>query len=96
LPEKKWQFSDSDMEDRKRWNQFMKVYEDTLMHTSTQAAPWYIIPADHRWFVHLAVASITAETLSSLHSKYPTLDSQERENMAAAQRQLGKEVCRRQ
>jgi PPK2 family polyphosphate:nucleotide phosphotransferase len=94
LPEKKWQFSDSDMEDRKRWSQFMKVYEDTLTHTSTRAAPWYIIPADHRWFVHLAVASVTMSVLSSLHSKYPTLDSQQRESMAAAQRQLEKEVRR--
>ncbi len=95
LPEKKWQFSDSDMEDRKRWQQFMKVYEDTLTHTSTEAAPWHIIPADHRWFVHLAVASITVSVLSSLHSKYPTLDAQQRESMAAAQRQLEKEVHRR-
>jgi PPK2 family polyphosphate:nucleotide phosphotransferase len=94
LPEKKWQFSDSDMEDRKRWQQFMKVYEDTLTHTSTKAAPWHIIPADHRWFVHLAVSSITASVLSSLHSKYPALDSQQRESMAAAQRQLEKEVNR--
>ena len=94
LPEKKWQFSDSDMEDRKRWHQFMKVYEDTLTHTSTKSAPWYVIPADHRWFVHLAVASITVSVLSSLHSKYPTLDSQQRESMAAAQRQLEKEVHR--
>jgi PPK2 family polyphosphate:nucleotide phosphotransferase len=94
LPEKKWQFSDSDMEDRKRWSQFMRVYEDTLTHTSTKAAPWYIVPADHRWFVHLTVASITASTLRSLHSKYPTLDAQQRESMAAAQRQLEKEVRR--
>jgi PPK2 family polyphosphate:nucleotide phosphotransferase len=94
LPEKKWQFSDSDMEDRRRWQQFMKVYEDTLSHTSTKAAPWYIIPADHRWFVHLTVASITASVLSSLHSRYPTLDSQQRESMATARRQLEKEVHR--
>jgi PPK2 family polyphosphate:nucleotide phosphotransferase len=94
LPEKKWQFADSDMEDRKRWQQFMKVYEDTLTHTSTKAAPWHIIPANHRWFVHLAVASITVSVLSSLHSKYPTLDPQQRESMAAAQRQLEKEVHR--
>jgi PPK2 family polyphosphate:nucleotide phosphotransferase len=95
LPEKKWQFSDSDMEDRKRWPQFMKVYEETLTHTSTGAAPWHIIPADHRWFVRLAVASITASSLKSLHSKYPTLDSQKQESMAAAQRQLEKELHRR-
>lgn len=94
LPDKKWQFSDSDIEDRKRWAQFMKVYEDTISHTSTEAAPWYIIPADHRWFVHLMVASITASALRSLHSKYPTLDAQQRESMAAAQRQLEKEVRR--
>jgi polyphosphate kinase 2 (PPK2 family) len=92
LPEKKWQFSDSDMEDRKRWSQHMKVYEDVLTYTSTEAAPWYIIPADHRWFVHLAVASITASALRALHSRYPTLDPQQRESMAKAQRQLEKEV----
>src|SRR4028119_2213427 len=92
LPAKKWQFSDSDMEDRKRWSQFMKVYEDTLTHTSTKAAPWYIIPSDHRWFVHLTVASITRSVLRSLHSKYPTLDLQQQESMAVAQRQLEKEV----
>jgi PPK2 family polyphosphate:nucleotide phosphotransferase len=95
LPEKKWQFSDSDIEDRKRWQQFMKVYEDTLSHTSTKSAPWHIIPANHRWFVHLAVASITVSVLRSLHSKYPTLNAQQRESMAAAQRQLEKEVRRR-
>jgi PPK2 family polyphosphate:nucleotide phosphotransferase len=96
LPEKKWQFSDSDIEDRNRWPQFMKVYEDVLTHTSTDVAPWYIIPADHRWFVHLAVASITASTLRSLHSRYPALDSQQRKSMATAQRQLEKEVERPQ
>lgn len=80
------------MEERKRWPQFMKVYEDVLSHNSTEAAPWHIIPADHRWFVHLAVASITASTLRSLHSRYSALDTQQRESMATAQRQLEKEV----
>jgi PPK2 family polyphosphate:nucleotide phosphotransferase len=94
LSEKKWQFSDSDMEDRKRWPQFMKVYEDTITHTSTEAAPWHIIPADHRWFVRLAVSSITVSVLRSLNSRYPTFDPQQRESMAAAQRQLEKEVHR--
>lgn len=96
LPEKKWQFSDSDMEDRKRWAQFMKVYEETLTHTSTKTAPWYVIPADHRWFVHLAIASVTVSALRALHSRYPSVDAKQRESMAAAQHQLQKEVHPRQ
>lgn len=90
-PEKKWKFSMKDVENRGRWGEHMRLYEEVFRRTSTRWAPWYIIPADHRWFTRAAVASIVAAELKSLHSRYPVPDARQRKEMAKAQRVLERE-----
>jgi PPK2 family polyphosphate:nucleotide phosphotransferase len=89
--EKKWKFSIEDLEDRKHWNKYMRVYEEAFERTSTKTAPWYIIPDNHRWFARAAVASIILEKLKSLHSKYPKATTKQKTEMAKAQNSLEKE-----
>lgn len=70
-PEKNWKFSSSDAKERYHWDAYMKSYEDLFNHTSTKWAPWYIIPADHKWYTRAAVAHILASKLKSLDMAYP-------------------------
>ncbi|HEU5203073.1 MAG TPA: polyphosphate kinase 2 family protein [Candidatus Limnocylindrales bacterium] len=70
-PTKHWKFSLGDLEERKRWDDYIAAYEDALSKTSTDAAPWYVIPANHKWFRDLAVASILEATLDELDPRYP-------------------------
>ncbi|MFA6455990.1 MAG: polyphosphate kinase 2 family protein [Bacteroidota bacterium] len=70
-PEKNWKFSASDAKERNHWDEYMKAYEDMFNHTSTKWAPWYVIPADHKWFTRAAVARILVEKLKSLDIAYP-------------------------
>ena len=87
-PEKRWKFSSSDIEERGRWDEYMKVYEETFERTSTERAPWYIIPADNRWFARAAVASVVAAKLKSLHTDYPRLDAEQEREMEEARQAL--------
>ena len=64
----------NDAKERTFWKDYMHAYEDVFTHTSTKTAPWYIIPADNKWFMRLAVAAITYQTLDDLNLKYPTAD----------------------
>jgi len=70
-PEKRWKFQASDLADRDRWPAFMDAYEDALRETSTEWAPWYVVPADHNWVRNLAVAELLVETLDRLDPKLP-------------------------
>jgi len=70
-PTKHWKFALGDLEERKRWNDYIAAYEDALSKTSTKSAPWYVIPANHKWFRNVAVASILEATLDELDPKYP-------------------------
>ena len=70
-PTKRWKFALRDLEERKRWDDYIDAYEDALSKTSTKAAPWYVIPANHKWFRDLAVASILEATLEELDPQYP-------------------------
>jgi PPK2 family polyphosphate:nucleotide phosphotransferase len=70
-PKKRWKFSLGDLEERKRWDDYIAAYEDALAETSTDAAPWYVIPANRNWFRNLAVASILADTIAELEPAYP-------------------------
>ncbi|MCZ7557646.1 MAG: polyphosphate kinase 2 family protein [Bacteroidia bacterium] len=70
-PEKNWKFSKNDVTERAFWNDYMVAFEDAFNHTSTHHAPWYVIPADHKWFARLAVAKIIASTLEELDLHYP-------------------------
>jgi PPK2 family polyphosphate:nucleotide phosphotransferase len=73
-PEKNWKFSPNDMKERGHWDDYHHALEDAFNHTSTERAPWYIIPADHKWFTHIAVADIIVSKLKSLNLKYPKVD----------------------
>ena len=72
-PARHWKVSESDYSEREFWNQYTKAYEDALSKTSTKHAPWYIIPANYKWFRNLAVSKIVAEALESLNMKFPAL-----------------------
>ncbi len=70
-PTRHWKFSMGDLEERKRWDDYQAAFDEALTRTSTAAAPWYVIPANRKWFRNLAVASIVADTLADLRPRYP-------------------------
>ncbi|MEI7929377.1 MAG: PPK2 family polyphosphate kinase, partial [Verrucomicrobiales bacterium] len=70
-PSKYWKFNPDDLQDRARWGEFMGAYEDLISRTSTEQAPWYVIPADRKWYRNLCVANIMVETLRSLNLEFP-------------------------
>jgi PPK2 family polyphosphate:nucleotide phosphotransferase len=92
LTEKKWKFSLTDLEDRRQWAKYMKIYEEVINRTSTKSAPWYIIPANHRWFARAAVSSLVLATLKGLHERYPLPDKEQKRDLSKAQTQLKKEL----
>jgi PPK2 family polyphosphate:nucleotide phosphotransferase len=71
-PEKRWKLRLSDLDDRKLWDRFTKAYEDVIRETSTDWAPWHVVPADHNWVRNLAVAELLVETLERLDPQWPT------------------------
>ena len=70
-PDKWWKFNPADLEERKRWDEYQEAFEDALAKCSTKHAPWYVVPAERRWFRDLLVARVLTETLDSLKMKYP-------------------------
>jgi PPK2 family polyphosphate:nucleotide phosphotransferase len=87
-PAKNWKFSLKDVDERARWNQYMRAYEQALGATSTREAPWYVIPADNKWFTRLTVARVVIETLEQLNLRYPRLDARKQRELAEARRRL--------
>jgi polyphosphate kinase 2 (PPK2 family) len=73
-PTKRWKFKMGDLEERKRWDDYMAAYEAALSRCSTDAAPWFVIPSDKKWFRDLAIADIVADTLDDLDPQYPPMD----------------------
>ena len=90
-PKKNWKFSASDIRERECWPRYMEAYEDMIAHTASKEAPWYVIPADHKWFTRLAVAAVIVETLESLKLKFPEVAPEVRKEFAAARAELAKE-----
>jgi PPK2 family polyphosphate:nucleotide phosphotransferase len=90
-PEKNWKFSSSDAKVRQHWDDYMAAYEDMFSHTSTEWAPWHIIPADHKWFMRLAVARIIVRRLEGLDLKYPTVSSAKLAELKSARQILARE-----
>ncbi|MBW4565131.1 MAG: polyphosphate kinase 2 family protein [Mojavia pulchra JT2-VF2] len=87
-PEKNWKFSANDARERAFWDDYMNAYEDVFSNTSTEWAPWYIIPADRKWFTRLAVADIICTKLQELNLKYPTVSEEHRQQLLAAKQML--------
>ncbi len=70
-PDKRWKFSEGDLRDRELWDDYMAAYEDAISRTSTEQAPWYVVPADRKWYRNLVVSSILVDTLERLDPEYP-------------------------
>jgi PPK2 family polyphosphate:nucleotide phosphotransferase len=90
-PEKHWKFAASDVGERQFWPQYMAAYEQAIAATSTAEAPWFIVPADHKWFSRLFVAAVLSQTLQSLNLKYPEVSKEEQQQMAEARKALESE-----
>jgi PPK2 family polyphosphate:nucleotide phosphotransferase len=83
-PDKNWKFSASDIAERERWADYMIAYEEMIQHTATPHAPWYVVPADRKWYMHLVVAAAIIRALDELNLRYPTVDAAKRKELKAA------------
>ena len=90
-PDKNWKFSSADAKERGFWKDYMRAYEDTIRATASKEAPWYVVPADNKWFTRLVVAAAVIDGLHSLKLKYPVVDDVKRKELAAAKRALDAE-----
>jgi PPK2 family polyphosphate:nucleotide phosphotransferase len=87
-PEKNWKFSAADIHERKYWDDYQKAYEEMIENTATEQAPWYVVPADNKWFTRLVVSTVVVETLESLNLAYPKMDEAKRKELEAAKKIL--------
>jgi len=87
-PEKNWKFSTADLHERECWDDYMNAYEEMIAHTSTPDSPWFVIPADNKWFTRLAVAAAIVDTLEELDLAYPKVDAQKKKELEAARKML--------
>jgi PPK2 family polyphosphate:nucleotide phosphotransferase len=87
-PARNWKFSAGDLPERAKWHAYMKVYRDALAATSTRDAPWYVVPADHKWFARVLVADVIVQTLDRLKLSFPKLSPEQRRGLAQSRRQL--------
>lgn len=87
-PAKNWKFSTSDMAEREHWDDYQHAFSEMLSHTSTDYAPWHVIPADHKWFSRLCTFAVLLETLRKIDPQYPTVDDAVRADLAEARKTL--------
>ncbi|HWX55875.1 MAG TPA: polyphosphate kinase 2 family protein [Verrucomicrobiae bacterium] len=87
-PDKNWKFSESDVRERQHWDEYMDAYEDMIQHTATEYAPWYVVPADHKWFTRLAVSSAIIEALEECRPTFPQVDAKRRKELETAKKLL--------
>jgi PPK2 family polyphosphate:nucleotide phosphotransferase len=87
-PEKNWKFSAADVEERQYWDQYMAAYEDAIRATASEHSPWYVVPADNKWFTRLVVAAAIVDRLDRMDLAYPTIDEAKRKELAAARARL--------
>jgi len=86
--EKNWKFSASDVRERQYWDDYQQAYSDMLTHTSTDWAPWYVLPADHKWLTRICAASVIAQTLIEIDPQYPVPDPAEQQELTTARAEL--------
>jgi PPK2 family polyphosphate:nucleotide phosphotransferase len=89
-PEKHWKFSSSDMAEREFWDDYMEAYEDMIRHTATKCAPWYVVPADNKWFTRVVVAAAVIHALAGLDLAFPEVGKPKLKELAAARAALEK------
>ncbi|BAU54522.1 polyphosphate kinase 2 family protein [Mucilaginibacter gotjawali] len=87
-PEKNWKFSAADVYEREFWEDYMKAYEKAIQETSTESSPWYVLPADKKWFTRIAISTIILDTLKGLKLKYPVLPKEEKAKLEDAKKKL--------
>lgn len=87
-PSKNWKFSAADLDERDRWDDYMRAYERALSNTSTKYAPWFIVPADHKWFTRVAVAELIVDALDRLDLAFPKLSKEQLAALAKARKRL--------
>lgn len=87
-PEKNWKFSAGDIHERKYWDDYQAAYEDMIGNTATEHAPWYVVPADNKWFTRLVISTVVVDTLESLELAYPKVDEAKRKELEAAKKIL--------
>ncbi len=87
-PSKNWKFSMADARERRHWDEYQLAYSEMLSHTSTEWAPWYVVPADRKWFARICVSAILAHTLMKIDPRFPTLDAAKLEQLAEVRTEL--------
>ncbi len=87
-PEKNWKFSEGDVREREHWNSYMDAYEDMIRNTATPNSPWYVVPADHKWFTRVVVSSIIIHTLDSLKLAFPKVNNDRKKELDSARKLL--------
>ncbi|MEO8483654.1 MAG: polyphosphate kinase 2 family protein [Acidobacteriota bacterium] len=90
-PEKQWKFSLQDVKERALWDDYQRAYEEMLEHTSTDEAPWFVIPADHKWYMQLAVGELIVDALKRLSVEMPVVDAERRRELVEGKRLLSRE-----
>lgn len=90
-PDKHWKFSAADVRERRHWADYMRAYEEMIRNTATRDAPWFVVPADNKWFTRMVVASVVIETLAALDLNYPVVDASRRNELEAAKDELLRE-----
>jgi len=90
-PSKNWKFSSADVAERGYWDDYQQAYEQAIRHTATKAAPWYVVPADNKWFTRLVVAAAIVDAMASLKLRYPVVDAAKKKELTAARIALDKE-----
>ncbi len=91
MPDKNWKFSEADVKERQLWKDYMVAYEEVIRHTATPWAPWYVVPADNKWFTRLVVAGAVIHALEQLDLKYPVVDEAKKRELGVAKRLLKSE-----
>jgi polyphosphate kinase 2 (PPK2 family) len=90
-PSKNWKFELADAAERARWDAYMRAYEKMIRHTSTEHAPWHVVPADHKWFTRVVVAGAVIDALEELDLAYPKVDATKREELKLVKSELERE-----
>jgi polyphosphate kinase 2 (PPK2 family) len=87
-PGKNWKFSANDIHERKYWDDYQDAYEDMIRNTATKYAPWYVVPADNKWFTRLVISTVIVDALESLDLEYPKVDEAKLKELKAAKKVL--------